>query len=70
MLHYTVIYCCEILLRDNCLQWSSYKGFQWVVEEEVVKSVLANSIYQTWEDLPLKMQAFHNQSEEHDNEDR
>jgi len=41
-----------------------------VVEEEVVESVLANSTCQTWEDLPVKMQASHNRSEEHDNEDR
>jgi len=41
-----------------------------VVEGEVVESVLANSTCQTWEDSPMKMQASHNQSEEHDNEDR
>jgi len=41
-----------------------------VVEEEVVGSVLADSTCQTWEDLPMKMQASHNQSEEYDSEDR
>jgi len=41
-----------------------------VVEGEVVESVLANSTYQTWEDSLMKMQASHNQNEEHDNEDR
>jgi len=41
-----------------------------MVEGEIVESVLANSICQTWKDSPLKIQAFHNQSEEHDNEDR
>ena len=41
-----------------------------MVEEEVVESVLTNSTCQTWKDLPVKMQASHNRSEEHDNEDR
>jgi len=41
-----------------------------VVKGKVVESVLTNSTYQTWEDSPLKMQAFYNQSEEHDNENR
>jgi len=41
-----------------------------VVEEKVVKSVLANNTCQTWENSPLKMQASHNQSKEHDSEDR
>jgi len=41
-----------------------------VVEGEIVESVLTNSTCQTWEDSPVKMQASHNQSEEHDNENR
>jgi len=70
MLYYTVVYCCEILLKDDHFQSSSCEEFQLVVEGEVVKSVLANSTCQTWEDSSVKMQASHNQSEEHGNEDR
>jgi len=41
-----------------------------VVEEEIAESVLVDSTCQTWEDPPIKMQAFHNQSKEHDSEDK